>query len=155
MLQISTLLLDDSPRQDGEDNEHVRVLAESEESLPPIVVHGQTMRVIDGIHRIRAAVMRGEEEITAKIYHGTDDDAFVLAVRMNIAHGLPLSRADRTAAAVRIIGSHPQWSNRMVATVTGLSAGTISTVRRRSTAQNAQSTTRVGKDGPSTTPRAG
>jgi uncharacterized protein YerC len=123
------------------------MLAESEEQLPPIVVHGQSMRVIDGMHRIRAAVMRGEEQIEAKLYNGTDDDSFVLAVRMNIAHGLPLTRADRIAAAVRIIGSHPQWSDRLIATATGLSAGTIGKVRRRSTVQNAQSNMRISKDG--------
>lgn len=147
VLPISSLLLDDSPRRDGEDDDHIRMLAESVEHLPAIVVHGESMRVIDGIHRVRAAVMRGEEKIEAKVYYGTDDDAFLLAVRMNIAHGLPLTRADRTAAAIRIIGSHPQWSNRMIATVTGLSAGTVGKVRRRSTAQNAQSTARVGMDG--------
>ncbi len=147
VLSISSLLLSDSPRQDGENDEHVRVLAESEDQLPPIVVHGQSMRVIDGTHRIRAAVLRGEEEIEAKIYHGTDDDAFLLAVRMNIAHGLPLTHADRTTAAVRIIRSHPQWSSRMIATATGLSAGTVGKLRWRSTAHNAQSATRVGKDG--------
>jgi transposase-like protein len=147
VLSINSLIFDDSPRQGGESDEHIRVLAESEQPLPPIVVHGQSMRVIDGIHRIRAAVMRGEEELEAKIYHGTDDEAFVLAVRLNIAHGLPLTREDRMAAVVRIIGSHPQWSNRMVATATGLSAGTVGKVRRRSSVQNAQSATRVGKDG--------
>ena len=147
VLSISSLLLDDSPRQGGASDEHVLVLAESEGQLPPIIVHGPSMRVIDGVHRIRAAVMRGEKEIEAQLYHGTDADAFVHAVSMNIAHGLPLTRADRTAAAARIIGSHPQWSNRMIATATGLSAGTVGTVRRRSTAQTAQSTTRVGKDG--------
>jgi hypothetical protein len=89
----------------------------------------------------------GVQGIEAKVYHGTDDDVFLLAVRMNILHGLPLTRADRTTAAVRIIESHPQWSNRMIATATGLSAGTVDKLRRRSTAQNAQSTTRVGKDG--------
>lgn len=146
-LSITSLLLGDSPRQSGESEDHVRMLAESEGQLPPIVVHGQSMRVIDGLHRVRAAITRGEERIEAKIYHGTDDDAFVLAVRMNIAHGLPLSRTDRTAAAVRIIGSHPQWSDRMIAKAVGLSAGTIAKVRRHSTAQNVQSTTRVGKDG--------
>jgi len=36
VLSISSLLLDDSPRQDGENDEHARVLAESEERLPPI-----------------------------------------------------------------------------------------------------------------------
>lgn len=147
VLPISSLLLDDSPRQGGENKDHVRVLAESEEQLPPIVVHGQSMRVIDGLHRIRAATLRGEEKIEAKIYHGSDADAFVLAVRMNIAHGLPLTRSDRTRAAVRIIISYPQWSNRMIATATGLSAGTIAKLRRRATAQNTQATSRVGKDG--------
>jgi ParB-like chromosome segregation protein Spo0J len=144
---ISSLVLNESPRQCGESADHVEVLAESEAQLPPIVVHGQSMRVIDGMHRVRAAVLRGEEKIEARIYHGTDDDAFVLAVRLNIAHGLPLTRADRTAAATRIIRSHPQWSNRMIASATGLSAGTVGKVRRRSTVQNGQSTTRVGRDG--------
>jgi hypothetical protein len=147
VLLISSLLLDDSPRHGGENDEHVHALTESEEQLPPIIVHSPSMRVIDGRHRIRAAIIRGEDKIDAKIYHGTDDDAFVLAVRMNITHGLPLTRAERTAAALRIIGSHPQWSNRMIATATGLSAATIATQRQRSTAQNAQSTTRIGKDG--------
>jgi transposase-like protein len=147
IVQINSLLLDDSPRRNGESDKHVRVLAEAEEKLPPIIVHAQSMRVIDGTHRVRAAIMRGVEEIEARIYHGSCADAFVLAVRMNTAHGLPLTRADRTTAAVRIIESHPQWSNRMVAAATGLSAGTVGKVRRRSTAQNAQSNTRVGKDG--------
>jgi hypothetical protein len=147
VLSISSLLLDDSPRHGGENDEHVHVLTESEEQLPPIVVHGPSRRVIDGRHRVRAAVMRGEDKIDAKIYRGTGDDAFVLAVRMNITHGLPLTYAERTAAALRIIGSHPRWSNRMIATVTGLSAGTVAKARRRSSAHNAQSNTRVGKDG--------
>ena len=146
-VSISSLLFDNSPRQGGKNDEHARMLAESEEQLPPIVVHGQSMQVIDGVHRVRAAIMRGEERIEARIYYGTDDDAFVLAVRMNITHGLPLTLADRTAAAIRIIGSHPQWSDRMIATAVGLSAGTVGKVRRRSTVQDVQSNTRVGKDG--------
>lgn len=147
VLPISSLLLNGSPRQDGANDEHAQALAESEEQLPPIVVHHQSMRVIDGIHRIRAAVLRGKEEIAAKIYHGTDNEAFMLAVRLNIAHGLPLTRVDRIAAAIRIIGWYPMWSNRMIALASGLSAGTISKLRRCSTEQDAQSTTRMGKDG--------
>jgi ParB-like chromosome segregation protein Spo0J len=144
---IGLLILDKSPRQGGENDEHTRILAESVEKLPPIVVHVPSMRVIDGTHRVRAAIMRGEKTIAAREYYGTDEDAFVLAVRMNIAHGLPLTRADRTAAAVRIIQSHPQWSDRMIATTIGLSAKTIAKARQRSTAESPQSTTRLGIDG--------
>lgn len=146
-MSISSLLLDTSPRQGGENDEHIRVLAESGKQLPPIIVHVPSMRVIDGIHRVRAAIMRGENMILAKEYHGTDEDAFALAVRMNIAHGLPLTRADRTAAATRIIQSHPQWSDRMIATIVGLSPKTVTKVRHRSTVENPQSTTRLGQDG--------
>lgn len=146
-LSISSLLIEDSPRRSGENDEHIRMLVESEERLPPIIVQGQSGRVIDGIHRVHAATLRGEDKIEAKVYDGTDDDAFLLSVRMNIAHGLPLTRADRTTAAARIIQSHPQWSNRMIATATGLSAGTVGKLRWRSTAHNSQPATRVGKDG--------
>jgi ParB-like chromosome segregation protein Spo0J len=147
ILSINSLLIDDSPRRAGANDEHIRLLAESEERLPPIIVHGRSGRVIDGIHRVHAATLRGEDKIEARVYEGTDGDAFLLAVQMNIAHGLPLTRADRTTAAARIIQLHPQWSNRRIATVTGLSAGTVAKLRWRSNSHNAQSTTRVGKDG--------
>ncbi len=71
----------------------------------------------------------------------------MLAVRLNIAHGLPLTRAERTAAAVRIIRCHPQWSDRMIAITVGLSPRTVAKARHRSTAQSMQSSTRLGKDG--------
>lgn len=146
-LPISSLHLADSPRINGMDDTHCKLLAESADRMPPIVVHGRSMRVIDGTYRVHVAVMRGETEICAKIFDGTDEDAFVLSVWMNIAHGLPLTLADRSAAASRIIESHPRWSNRMIASVTGLSPGTVAEVRRRSTEQIDQSNGRVGKDG--------
>ena len=147
LVPISSLQLDTSPRHGGENDEHTRLLAESEQQLPPIVVHGPSMRVIDGIHRVRAAILRGEQAIAAKIYQGTDDDAFLLAVRLNIAHGMPLTRAERTAAAVRIIGCHPHWSDGMIATTVGLSPRTVAKARHRSTPQTRESTTRLGQDG--------
>lgn len=146
-LLITELRLTDSPRSGGPDEEHVRMLAESADQLPPIVVHSASMLVVDGEHRVRAAMLRGQESIDALLYHGSPADAFVLSVRMNIAHGLPLSRADRTRAAGRIIASHPQWSNRMIASATGLAPATVAEVRRRSTGQTDQLATRIGKDG--------
>ncbi|MER7756572.1 ParB/RepB/Spo0J family partition protein [Kitasatospora sp. NPDC097643] len=136
-----------SPRAGGEDPEHIRMLAELATPLPPIVVHRPTMRVIDGAHRLRAAAVRGDERIEVRFFDGTEADAFVLAVELNSAHGLPLSLADRKAAAVRIIGSHPQWSDRRIASVVGLAANTVGSIRQRSTAQNEQPNTSVGRDG--------
>jgi hypothetical protein len=146
-LLIRTLLPADSPRLDGEDEDHVRALAEvDEELLPPVVVHGATMRVIDGMHRLRAMELRGLDSVRVRFVRD-DEDPFVLAVQHNVEHGLPLSLADRTAAAARIVESHPHWSDRRIASVAGLSAGTVHAIRARSTGDSAQSNTRLGRDG--------
>jgi hypothetical protein len=147
-LPIDALLPADSPRLEGEDEDHVRALAEvDEELLPPVVVHRATMRVIDGMHRLRALELRGVDTVRVRFHDRAEEDLFVLAVQHNIEHGLPLSLADRTAAAARILGSHPHWSDRKVASVAALSAGTVRTSGARSTADAAQSTARLGRDG--------
>lgn len=147
IVDVNSLRAADSPRRSGENSEHTHTLAEWEEPLPPIVVHGPSMRVIDGMHRLQAAIVRGQDKIKANIYNGDERDAFVLAVKMNITHGLPLLRADRAAAAARIIGSHSHWSDRVIAAATGLGASTVAEIRKRSTARNGQLDRRVGRDG--------
>jgi hypothetical protein len=146
-LPIKSLLPVDSPRLDGENEDHVRVLAEVDEDLlPPVLVHRATMRVIDGMHRLRAMELRGLDTVRVCFVSG-DEDPFVLAVRHNVEHGLPLSLADRTAAAARIVGSHPHWSDRKIASVAGLAAGTVGAIRARSTGDSVQSNTRTCLDG--------
>ncbi|WP_245887033.1 ParB/RepB/Spo0J family partition protein [Umezawaea tangerina] len=136
-----------SPRLGGESAKHVSLLAELDKQLPPIVVHRPTMRVVDGMHRVRAAARRGEETIDAVFFDGSEDDAFVIAVELNHAHGLPLSTADRRAAADRIVVAHPEWSDRRIAAVAGLAASTVGSIRARSTDRIEQSDTRIGSDG--------
>lgn len=145
LIPIATLSLTASPRSLSENSEHIRTLAESDADLPPIIVRRGTNRVIDGRHRVRAAEMRGEETIAARYFAGSDQEAFVLAIEANIKHGLPLPQADRRAAARRILRDHPSWSNRTVARIAGLSAGTIATIRKDS--GEIDPTFRVGKDG--------
>lgn len=134
-----------SPRIAGENLEHVRALADAPDELPPIIVHRQTMRVIDGVHRLRAAKLRNQHDIAVRFFDGDEADAFVLAVRANVAHGLPLSLAERKAAAKSIVMSHPHWSDRLIASVTGLSAKTIGEVRRNGKVPQPES--RIGQDG--------
>ncbi|AZM59166.1 MULTISPECIES: ParB/RepB/Spo0J family partition protein [unclassified Streptomyces] len=143
---ISSLLPADSPRLTGENPEHVELLAAAR-NLPPILVQRSTMRVIDGMHRVRAALLRGEKTIAVTFFEGDDGEAFLRAVDANIKHGLPLSLADREAAARRILANHPQWSDRTVATATGLSHTTVGAIRRRSGLPAARNGSRVGRDG--------
>lgn len=142
----SSLVASDSPRLDGEDIAHAEALANTDAPLPPIVVHRHTMRVIDGMHRLRAAQLSGKREIDARFFDGSESDAFVLAVEANVTHGLPLSAADREAAAMRIILSHPELSDRAIAASAGLSAKSVAAIRAR-TRESAQLTARVGRDG--------
>ncbi|GAA1880968.1 ParB N-terminal domain-containing protein [Asanoa iriomotensis] len=115
--------------------------------LPPIVVHRGTMRVIDGMHRLRAAKLRGDETIPVTFFDGDDAAAFLHSVGANITHGLPLSLADRESAATRVLELYPQWSDRAVATATGLSPTTVSSIRRRMVLPAGLDGARVGRDG--------
>ncbi|NRQ31697.1 ParB N-terminal domain-containing protein [Nonomuraea sp. NN258] len=132
-----------SPRIAGENPEHLEALLSAQGQIPPILVHFPSMRVIDGLHRLSAARLRGQRTIAARFFEGSEADAFVLAVRMNIEHGLPLTLADRRRAARRIIGSHPEWSDRMVASAAGVSAGTVADLR----GSRMEGEARIGRDG--------
>lgn len=123
------------------------MLAESGARLPPIIVHRGTMRVIDGMHRLSAARLRGQTEIEVRFAEGDDDDVFVLAVEMNTRHGLPLTLPDRKAAGQRILASRPRWSDRKIVSVTSLSPSTVGSMRRCSTDRDGHSNTRLGQDG--------
>ncbi len=146
---VCSLLPADSPRQEGECVEHIRMLARVEACLPAIIVHRPTMRVIDGMHRLGAARLRGDKVIEARFFDGTVQEAFVLAVHANVAHGLPLSFEDRTRAAERVIRSHPGWSDRAIAAVVGLGARTVGNIRRRQPPEHDASPAlaRTGRDG--------
>lgn len=150
-IPIQSIYASYSPRLTGENIQHVRTLAQALDGLPPIIVHRETMRVIDGMHRLLAAQMCGETEIEVRFFEGNENDSYVLSVKSNVAHGLPLSLADRKAAAARIICLFPAWSDRMIASVTGLSAKTVASVRARckneDPSQQSISETRMGRDG--------
>ncbi len=147
VVPTAALVAADSPRRAGENVQHVRLLAGSADRLPPIVVHRPTMQVIDGMHRLKAAELRGEQQVEVRYFDGSEAAAFVLAVRLNVQHGLPLALTDRRQAADRILGLFPQWSDRRIASVTGLSPPTVAARRRCLTDKNLQSDSRVGKDG--------
>ncbi len=137
----------ESPRLGGEDRTHIAWLAETEGPLPPILVDRRSMRVIDGMHRLMAASLKGRDTIDVEFFDGREADAFLRAVEANVTHGLPLSQADRRAAAARIIGSHPHMSDRAIGESTGLAAKTVAAIRRRSTDAVSQLNARVGRDG--------
>jgi ParB-like chromosome segregation protein Spo0J len=147
IVPIMSLSSGESPRLNGEDKAHIARLAETEATLPPILVDRRTMRVIDGMHRLMAASLKGRKTIAVVYFDGSELDVFLRAVEANVEHGLPLSHVDRRAAAEHIIGTHPTMSDRGIGKVAGLAAKTVAAIRKRSTDELPQSNTRVGRDG--------
>ncbi|MGW2282315.1 transcriptional regulator [Streptomyces sp. NPDC001770] len=145
-IPIVQLLPGDPPALEGEDKTRVIRLAALESPLPPILVDRKSMRVVDGIHRLMAASVRGLEVIVVEFLDGSSDETFLKAVGANPEHGLPLTQADRTAAAFRILTSHPSMSDRAIAKFTGLGARAVAELRRSSDSVP-ESDVRIGRDG--------
>lgn len=146
IIPLTDIRMGECLRKHGVDDNHVRLLLEAREGLPPVLVHRDSMSLVDGMHRYRAAQLRGDTTISVVFVDGSEADAFVQAVRANTTHGLPLTLQERESAAGRIIAHHPHWSDRAVATVTGLSATTLARIRC-STDQSERLNTRRGLDG--------
>jgi hypothetical protein len=131
----------------------VALLMETAEQWPPILVWGDERQVIDGAHRVEAARRLGHSRVMAIRFLGTRDEAYVESVRRNVDHGLPLSVGDRRRAAVRVLRRHPDWSDRRIASVCGLSGRTVARLRREeSDTADSDGTVvglerRVGRDG--------
>jgi ParB-like chromosome segregation protein Spo0J len=137
-------------RAGGTDPVHVRLLADAAGTarLPSILVQKSGCRLIDGKHRVEAAKLLGHSAISARVIDCTDAEALVLAMKSNILHGLPLSRLDRIRGAKQVLASHPDWSDRAVASVAGLSAKSVASIRT-SVADEGMSALgkRLGRDG--------
>ncbi|MFI1683039.1 MULTISPECIES: ParB/RepB/Spo0J family partition protein [unclassified Streptomyces] len=136
-------------RQGGINTAYLQLLVEASgrTELPPVLVQKDGWRIIDGLHRLEAAKLCGDHSIKARLVECTDAEALVLAMKANSSHGLPLSRADRIAGAERVLLAHPEWSDRAIASVTGLSAKTIAVLRERSACATPPGGQRLGLDG--------
>lgn len=136
-------------RQGGTNSAHVQLLSDvaSSSELPPVLVQEDGWRLIDGAHRLEAARLRGDHTIKARFLDCTDSEALVLAMKANTSHGLPLAKTERISGAKQVLATHPDWSDRAIAGITGLSAKTIASLRSRSPGVLDQGTKRIGRDG--------
>src|SRR5688500_1232471 len=136
-------------RQSGTNGAHVQLLMDASGTveLPPLLVQEEGWRVIDGLHRLEAAKLRGDTVVKARFVDCTDSEAVVLAMKANSSHGLPLSKTDRMFGAKSVLAAHPDWSDRAIASITGLSAKTIASLRDRSAGGTQAGDKRLGREG--------
>ncbi len=131
------------------DVRHVQALAEVAELWPPILVATATMTVLDGMHRVEAARRLGRTSILARFFDGSDEEGFVAAVRANVAHGLPLSLAERSQAARRLLSANAGRSDRSIGAICGLDHKTVARLRDQTGCPSGavpQVDVRVGRD---------
>jgi ParB-like chromosome segregation protein Spo0J len=136
-----------SPRLSAPDQAHISLLAQVAEELPPIVVHRSTMTVVDGVHRLEVFRLQGARVVRVRFFEGSDQEAFVESIRLNSTHGKPLTLQERQQAAVRVLRIHPEWSDRSIAQLCGLSPKTVGARRQRRRGEFVQLPYRVGLDG--------
>lgn len=148
-VSLAKLSVGYSPRELPVDDGHVRLLMEVLDHLPPILVHQETMTVIDGVHRVEAFRRAGRTRISAFVFRGDRCAALALAVEANVRHGKPLSQAERRAAAAAILSQAPERSDRWVGETCGISHSTVSRLRAEMPGPVSTSgpTIRVGRDG--------
>lgn len=147
-MPVASLTVSDVLRAPAQRDSHARGLTDAKGEFAPVVVHRETMRVIDGVRRVRACQAQRRETVSVRFFEGNAADAFLLSVRLNVhGDGLPLTLSERRAAAARIVVSHSFWSDRTIASFVGLSANTVGSVRRRSAEATCQVGLRKGRDG--------
>ena len=106
---LETILINDlvlmpelSPRERMSEETVIRYM-ESFASLPPIRVQAGGYVVVDGFHRVEAAVRLGMEAVVAELHEIPDEELRMVAGLANVQHGQPLSRMERNRLAVALV----------------------------------------------------
>lgn len=134
------------------DSSRVDALAELDGAWGAIVVRRNSMEVIDGRHRLAAAKRLGHTKMNVTMFDGTEREARAEAVRLNTAHGLPLSLNERTTAACDLLRHFPEWSDRHLGATCGLAPRTVARLRTMTNVAQTENDCilrdrRLGKDG--------
>ncbi len=94
-----------SPRARLDEETIIRYM-ESFESLPPVRVQAGTNVVVDGYHRVEAAIRLGLEQIRVREEPIGDEELRLVAGLANVQHGQPLSRTERNQLAVALVRNY-------------------------------------------------
>lgn len=92
--------------------------------FPPVdVFHdGADNWLADGFHRYHAHKRAGVLDIVATVHAGTQDDALVFALGANSKNGLRRTNEDKRRCVEIALERWPEWSDRRIAEVCGVSA---------------------------------
>lgn len=102
---------------------------ESFPSLPPVRVQSKTNVVVDGFHRVEAAIRLGLESVPIKLEPIPDEELRMVAGLANAQHGQPLTRTERNAFAVALVRNYGKLREE-AAQLLGMSASAVTLALR-------------------------
>lgn len=101
LLNELVLIPELNPRQRLCEETIIRYM-ESFTSLPPVRAQRGSNVVVDGFHRVEAAVRLGLEEVPVQLEEIDDEELHLVAGLANAQHGQPLTRTERNKLAVAL-----------------------------------------------------
>jgi ParB-like chromosome segregation protein Spo0J len=147
-LPVARIAAGPKVRKERIDLDHAQRLVPVLDACPPIKVRevGDGYQLVDGQHRLSAAKFGNRPTIRGVVLALSDAEAFVESVKSNHDHGLPLTFAERSTAAARMVELYPDWSDRVIANACAVHESVIAGLRP--TARDAQlDGKRTGADG--------
>ena len=135
-INVNELVLDNTlnPRLKGTNSEIVEYYAEIFDDViwPPILVHRESLKLIDGFHRVAAAKKVGKYNFFVQYLENiAEEELFAYAVKANLGHGANLSKEERYKAIHKL--QRAGWTNEKIAEL--LNCG-ITTVNKTEEAEN-------------------
>ncbi len=118
---------------------------------PPVLFFdGKTYWLADGLYRIKAAGKVGIKSIPCEILKGDHSDARWYAAKANLAHGKPMSRADRRHAAQLLVNDRKYRKKSAVAISEqcGVNVTVVQTMRKVQADAEAAAAKKAGKKPP-------
>ncbi|MCK9496713.1 MAG: ParB/RepB/Spo0J family partition protein [Dehalococcoidia bacterium] len=119
--------------------------AEVLDEVPPIHVQRDTFVLLDGRHRLEAAATV-RDHIRIVEVEIPDDELFAYAIVTNNHHGVPLTLAEKQAGARRLLAEHPEWADKKIAELAGLSARTVWSYREDAKRREQEAAAREQRD---------
>ncbi len=146
-MKAASLVLDfDFYPRNNINSHNIRLIAEAMaigEEMPPIIIDKKSKRVVDGFHRVKAALRTGPDtKITvAEKTYKNDAAMFADAMRLNAIHGLQLDSCDKTRCA--IIGEKLGMSLTIIAAALHMTTDKLGTLHTGSTAKSSTGMTTI------------
>lgn len=107
------------------------------EALPPldVVLDGNDLLLADGWHRLRALEAIGAEHVLVQVIDLAGlppaEAVYRHALATASTAALPLTRAERRTAVVRLLTDYPELADREIARLVGVSPSTVGAHRQR------------------------